>query len=237
MTQFTRRNLLALAGATSLSACTFNTARGPSRATADVALRTLVGEGDRRAIAGAGFVVMRNGEVIASSSAGDASGLDPTEGAPKRPFTINTPFRAASISKLAVALMAHRLAEQTHLSLDDDLLVAFPAPLRHPDFEAGHPITLRRLLSHTSTFQDPEQYWIPAPGNIRSLIHDGLYRRTAPGGSPQTLGPGDWFEYANINYGVAATIMEMSSGSRFDVLARDLVILPLRLEAGFNWSG
>jgi len=236
MTEFTRRALIA-ATPFALAGCTFSTTGGPSRATADVALRTLIGEGETRQLPAAGFVVMKDGAVLASAAAGDASGLDPLEGVPRRPFTIETPFRAASISKMAVALTALRVAEGGGQGLDDSLYHAFPARLRNPLFDTDAEITMRHLLAHTSTIQDPEAYWVPAPGNIRQLINDSMYRVDMPDGGPLRYGPGAWFEYANFNYGIAATILELATRQRFDVLVRDQVILPLGIEAGFNWSG
>lgn len=238
MTDFTRRGLIAtapLALAGGLSACTFNTHRGPSRATSDVALRTLVGSGERRALAAAGYVVMKDGEVLTSAVAGDAAGLDPLEGVARRPFTIETPFRMASVSKMAVALTALAVAREGTLGLDEDLREVFPDLPAPPGRYVG--LTMRQLLAHTSTIKDPEAYWVPAPGNIRELISDNLFRTEGLDGGPFEYGPGEWLEYANFNYGLAATALELATGQRFDVLARDKVVLPLRLDAGFNWSG
>ncbi|MEM9670531.1 MAG: serine hydrolase domain-containing protein [Pseudomonadota bacterium] len=237
MTEFTRRALLAATVPAALAGCTFSTYNGSSRATADVALRTLIGEGENRQLAAAGFVVMKDGEVLSSAVAGTAAGLDSTEGIPSRPFTLETSFRAASISKMAVALAALRVDQNGGLGLDDSLYLAFPALLRNPLFDTDKPITMRDLLAHTSTIQDPEEYWVPAPGDIKQLIHDGMYRMKDEAGGPLQYGPGEWFEYANFNYGIAASLLETATSERFDLLVRDRVLFPLRLDAGFNWSG
>ncbi|MEO0881196.1 MAG: serine hydrolase domain-containing protein [Pseudomonadota bacterium] len=238
MAHFTRRALVASAPlilVPSLAGCTFNTHRGPSRATADVALRTLIGDGAERALPAAGYVVMKDGEILASAVSGDAAGLDPLEGAARRPFTVETPFRAASISKMAVALTALAVAQDGTLGLDEDLTDLFPALPAPPNASGG--LTMRQLLAHTSTIQDPAEYWVPAPGNIRELIDARMFRSATPDGGPFAYKPGEWLEYANFNYGIAATALELATQQRFDVLVRDKVILPLRLEAGFNWSG
>ncbi|MEL6324390.1 MAG: serine hydrolase domain-containing protein, partial [Pseudomonadota bacterium] len=204
---WSRRIFLTSTAAASLAACTFNTARGPSRATADVAVRTLIGQGDKRALPAAGFVVMKQGEVIASAVAGDAAGLDPTEGVQRRPFRIDTPFRAASISKMATALTALRLSNAGLIDLDADIRNYTDLPLLNPAFP-DTPITMRQLLAHTSTIQDPEEYWVAAPGDIRSILGPDMFRRTGFDGGPLAYGPGEWLEYANINYGIAANVME-----------------------------
>ena len=231
-----RTALGSLASAFALPACTFGSGRRPSRATADVALRTLIGEDETRQLPAAGFVVMKDGRVIASAAEGDASGLDPAENVTRRPFTIDTPFRAASISKMVVALTALRLAERGGRDLDAPLPAELDALLRHPAFPET-PLTLRQLLAHTTTIQDPAEYWVAAPGDIRSLLTPDLFRMSAPDGSALVHGPGDWFEYANLNYGIAATVMETDTGERFDRLALSQVLQPLGIRAGFNWSG
>jgi CubicO group peptidase (beta-lactamase class C family) len=49
-------------------------------------------------------------------------------------------MRVASVSKLAVALTAHRLAERGEIDLDTPLSDWFGDALRHPDFPGyGHP--------------------------------------------------------------------------------------------------
>lgn len=145
-----------------------------------------------------------------------------------RRFTTNSPFRVASISKVMVAELARRLHIQGALDLDADVADGLNFNLRHPDFP-GAAITLRRLISHQSGIIDPAVYWVRAPGNIRSILTDDIYE---PG-----VEPGQGFRYANLNYGLAATVMEAATGRRFDHLFTELVARPLDLDIGFNWSG
>lgn len=223
MPNLTRRAVLTAApliGA--LGGCVSGFVSGPR---ARASLRNLVGHGSARALPAAGFVLMRDRKILASAAEGVAGGLSPDEQAPLRHFTTYTPFRAASISKLATALTAQRLAAANGYSLD--------APLEDPLFAArppsAPPLTLRRLLSHTSGISDPETYWIAAPGHIRDLLGPDIYKMQ----DEQT----PWFEYANLNYGIVATLLEQASGKRFDLLARDFVFAPLDMDAGFNWAG
>ena len=51
------------------------------------------------------------------------------------------------------------------------------------------------------------------------------------------MGPGAYFTYANLNFGLLATIIENVSGQRFDLFMEDKVLAPLAMDAGFNWSG
>ena len=77
-----------------------------------------------------------------------AQGLaDPATG---RSVTPDDPVRIASISKLVVAIGVMRLVEQGKLNLDADVSRNLGWQLRNPAFP-DRPITLRQLLSHTSS--------------------------------------------------------------------------------------
>ena len=167
-------------------------------------------------------MVERGGEVVLSRTDGLAS-LDPP-----RPFTPDTPFRVASISKLAVAEVAQALVARGTLRWDADLSEALGQTFRHPAFPS-EAITLERLLSHTSGLQDPPAYWVAAPGDIRSLLTPDIFAPDAE--------PGMFFRYSNLNYGLAATLLEATTDTRFDRLAREYTLAPLGVEAGFNWAG
>ncbi|MDZ7896978.1 MAG: serine hydrolase, partial [Arcicella sp.] len=68
-------------------------------------------------------------------------------------------------------------------------------------------------------------------------IADGLGCRAcarALAGKPRRAGDS---EYANLNYGIIATVMEAATDERFDRLMTRLVLRPLRLDAGYNWQG
>ena len=47
-------------------------------------------------------------------------------------------------------------------------------------------------------------------------------------------GPGAYFTYCNLGWGVIGTIMERVTGERFDRLMRRLLLEPLGLQAGYN---
>jgi CubicO group peptidase (beta-lactamase class C family) len=71
----------------------------------------------------------------------------------RRAVTPDDPVRIASISKLVVAVGVMKLVEQRALDLDTDVSRYLDWPLRNPDFP-GRPITLRMLMSHTSSGRD-----------------------------------------------------------------------------------
>jgi len=160
----------------------------------------------------AGYVLMQGGKVITSEAVGEAI-------IGQRAFTIRSPFRAASVSKLVTAMVAQKLHHDGVLDLDAPLVLADEAIIP--------PLTLRGLLSHTSGISDPEVYWLAHPKSIEPLARRTLLSRKPEAG----------FEYCNLGYGIAATIMEDATGRRFDHLARNHVLKRDGLDAGFNWSG
>lgn len=150
--------------------------------------------------------------------------------ATQRALTADDPVRIASISKLAVSIGVLRLVEQGKLLLDEDVSQKLGFPLRNPAFPNA-PITLRMLLSHTSSLTDSAGYWNVPLGNGIQLIT----------GEPKAWDavhpPGTFFRYTNLNYPLVAQLMEHATGERFDTLMRRLVLEPMRLDACFNWSG
>lgn len=208
----TRRGLLASLPASALlvSACR-------PEPTPEQLVQMLTSAPDATACPAAGIVLMQNNLVIAQAAAGDADvGV--------RPFTTRSAFRAASISKLVVALTAEKLHRDGVLDLDKGVrtwLTYFPT-----DTSAGPDgPTIRALLSHTGGMKDPEVYWLAYPGNIETLITRDAFRENTD------------FEYCNLAYGVVATAIEFATQRRFDRVAHDVVLKPLGLDAGFNWAG
>ncbi len=158
----------------------------------------------------------------------DAQGL--ADVAAQRQVTVDDPARIASISKLVTTLGVMRLVEQGKLDLDEDVSKKLGWQLRNRAFP-DKPITLRMLLSHTSSLTDNAGYWNVALGeDIRMLTGD-------PKAWDDAHAPGTWFRYTNLNFPMVASVMERASGERFDRLMQRLVLQPLGLHACFNWSG
>ena len=145
-----------------------------------------------------------------------------------RKLTPDDPARVASVSKLVVAIGVMRLVEAGTLDLDADVATYLRSPLRNPAFP-GAPITLRRLLSHTSSLTDTVDYVLPLDADMMAVLAD-------PKAWDAAHAPGAYFRYANFNTPVVAAVMEMATGERFDLLMQRLVLDPLGLEACYNWA-
>ena len=145
-----------------------------------------------------------------------------------RAVTVADPARVASVSKLIVALGVMRLVEQGRLDLDADVSDLLGWELRNPAFPAT-PITMRMLLSHTSSLQDAgEAYVIPLGRTLRGAVTEATFDRDHA--------PGTHFRYSNLNFPVIASALEKRTGQRFDRLIHRLVMGPLELDACFNWT-
>jgi CubicO group peptidase (beta-lactamase class C family) len=172
--------------------------------------------------------VRRRGRIVFSFAAGLAQGAG-GEAAPVL-FRADTKMRIASVSKMAVALSAHRLGSSGLLDIDGDVSAAFDPPLRHPQFSDA-PVTLRQLLGHTAGLQDPDIYWMAAPGRTEGLFTPAMWRPAEAGP------PGSAFKYANFGYGLAAHVLERVTNVRLDRLVAQSVFRGAGLDCGFNWSG
>ncbi len=178
--------------------------------------------------AGAPVAQVRIGFDRLGETAVQAAGL--ADVATGRPLTADDPARIASVSKLVMTIGVLRLVEAGKLDLDADASPLLGFALRNPAFPET-PITLRMLLSHTSSLTDAAGYWnVPLGGDIRSIT-----------GKPEAWDsqhpPGTFFRYTNLNFPLVAQLMEAATGERFDRLLRRLVLFPLGIDACYNWSG
>ncbi|WP_251374022.1 serine hydrolase domain-containing protein [Janthinobacterium sp. JC611] len=144
------------------------------------------------------------------------------------PVTPATLFRIASVSKMMTTLGLMRLVEQGKLSLDQDVGIYLGFSLRNPHFPQ-QAVTLRSLLSHTSSLRDAGGYAWGPERSLRDVFTaggDSMWDRAAA--------PGSYFTYSNLNWGVIGTVMEKVTGERFDLLMRRLLLDPLDVRGGYH---
>jgi CubicO group peptidase (beta-lactamase class C family) len=177
-------------------------------------------EPPRNATAGVAFD--RKGE-IASFADGIA---DPQSG---RRVTADDPARVASVSKLVVAIGVMKLVEQRRLDLDSDVSRWLGWSLRNPAFPE-RPITLRMLLSHTSSVRDhDDQYAIPLGQTVQATMADRNSWDLQHGPDAH------YFAYSNMNFPIVALVIERVTGDRFDLWMRRNVLDPMKIDACYNW--
>ncbi|MGL4541548.1 MAG: serine hydrolase domain-containing protein [Polymorphobacter sp.] len=173
-------------------------------------------------LAGLAVVVADQNSVLRREAFGAA-----VIGPPSRALAVTTPVRVASISKLVVAVAVLRLVEAGRLDLDRDVSAYLGWSLRNPGFPDA-PLTLRQLLAHTSGIDDGPGYNFPLGATLQTSLTPAHWSGAAPGAR---------FSYANLNYGIIASVMEAATNERFDRLMTQQVLAPLRLDACFNWPG
>ncbi|MEM7532434.1 MAG: serine hydrolase domain-containing protein [Chloroflexota bacterium] len=190
-----------------------------------------------RPLASLAAVAFVDGEICYEGYFGHRQ-IDPTDDTRSLPVNQNTKYRVASISKLVTSLGIMQLAEQDKLSLDADVSDYLGFKLRNPH----HPdtaITLRMLLSHTSSIRDgDESYSLPLPHTMSDFFdpasphyHDGCHW------AEPDQKPGIFFTYSNLNYGLVGTLIEVASGQRFDRYIHEHLLSPLGIDASYNISG
>jgi CubicO group peptidase (beta-lactamase class C family) len=142
----------------------------------------------------------------------------------QEPLTDDCIFRIASISKSFSATSIMQLIEAKKLSLDDDVSQLIGFNVRNPKYPETI-ITLRMLMSHRSSINDSEGYF--------SL--DYINPATNPNWAKcyNTYEPGKGYQYCNLNYNITGTIIERTSGERFDQYVKHHVLDPLGLYGGY----
>jgi CubicO group peptidase (beta-lactamase class C family) len=122
-----------------------------------------------------------------------------------------------------------KLVEQGRLDLTSDVSRWLGWSLRNPAFP-DRPITLGMLLSHTSSVREhDDDYVIPLGSSLRSVMAD-------PKNWDPQHGPGDnYFRYTNLNFPIVGSIVERVTGERFDIWMRREVLVPMKLDACYNW--
>ncbi len=194
------------------------------------------GGGDpTRALSGLAVAVLRGGEVRFEATFGRAF-IDPS-GANDRELTPESLMRIASISKTLSAIVVLQLVEEGMLELDRDVSEYLGWELRNPHYP-DRAITLRHLLAHVSSIRDAgESYIIRYPRALREAFDPAgpdYGERFQVAEEGRDRGPGVFFEYCNLNYGVVGTVLERVTGVRFDLLMHERFFEPLGLAGGFN---
>ena len=187
-----------------------------------------------RPLASLSVLAIRDGRVVHTQQFGRAR----ITGDPQRDRAAgrDTLYRIASISKLVTTLGVMKLVEGRKVSLDGDVSEVLGWSLRNPHFPR-EPITLRMMLSHTSSIRDEGGYYWPEGHAIRDALVPGGALYGEGRAWSREKAPGTWFSYANLPWGVIATVMEKASGERFDRFMRRHVLEPLGTSATFNPAG
>ncbi|SFC10219.1 Acyl-homoserine lactone (AHL) acylase PvdQ [Parapedobacter composti] len=167
---------------------------------------------------GLAVAVVKDGNIIYNQSFG-------WKDADKRlPLSNDDVFRIASISKSFSATAIMQLVEAGKLTLDDDVSELIGFTVRNPRYPDAV-ITLRMLLSHTSSLNDSQTYHsLDVVNPAANPDWQKCYSRYRPG---------ERYRYCNLNYNMVGTIIERVSGERFDRYIKRHILDPLGLYGGY----
>lgn len=165
--------------------------------------------------------VVKNNELVYNKAMGYAD-LES-----KEKLTTQHLFRIASISKSFSATVIMQLIEEGQLSLDDDFGTLIGFPIRNPNYP-DRIITLRMVLSHTSSINDKNGYF--------DLDVINPYKNSNWADSYNDYAPGEGYQYCNLNFNMVGAVIEKVAKNRFDLEMNNRIFAPMGLEAGYNVS-
>ncbi|RWU04020.1 serine hydrolase domain-containing protein [Pedobacter chitinilyticus] len=167
---------------------------------------------------GLAVAVIKNNQLVYQHAFGKKNVEDST------PLSNSDIFRIASISKSFAATSMMQLAEAKKLSLDDDFgnLVGFK--IRNPKFPETV-ITLRMVLSHTSSINDSQGYFnLDVINPSKNPNWEKCYTDKQPGIS---------YLYCNLNFNMAGAVIERITGQRYDSYVKQHILAPLNVYGGY----
>ncbi len=176
----------------------------------------------------------------------------------KKAYTKNTIQNVASISKVVVGLALLKAQEMEFLKLDDPINKHLPFNVINPNYP-DTPITIRQLVSHTSSITDTDFYWSKCYILIDSLSEEEKKHMKIPDNfNPKEdwlpLGKflenilskdGEWYntevfanrkpnsanQYSNIGAALCAYIIESASKKPFNTFSKQYIFEPLKMKS------
>lgn len=154
----------------------------------------------------------------------------------KIPASSDTAYRIASISKTVTGMVLMKLWDEGKVDLDRDIGDYLGYKVRNPAYP-DIPITLRSLLTHTSSISDYGTYdSVVDAGKGTPLLKDIL----TPGSSAYSkhnysnYAPGSGsFNYSNFGLGIVAAVVESVTGERFPQYAREALFATMGIDASY----
>jgi len=136
-------------------------------------------------------------------------------------MTSDTNIRVASISKVIIGMTAMKMQEQGILNIDEDISEYWGFEVKNPNY-ATVPITLKSILSHTSSIKDCS-YDIIAADRLKD---SSTFRNVKPGISSS-------FSYCNFAIGVGGSTLEVASNQSVFNYSKNNLFDPLGIDASF----
>ena len=178
-------------------------------------------------IPGLAASIIKDGEIYWTGAYGFANIADSNE------VTDSTLFMLASVSKTVTSVAIMQLWEEGLSELDDDINNYLPFEVHNPFFPDSV-ITIRMLLTHTSSINDN---WNEMPyyaGDSPIPLGEYLENYLVPGGTYyhttnyNNFAPGTQWDYCNIAVALVGYLVEVLTGN-FSTYTQDSIFIPLEM--------
>ena len=148
----------------------------------------------------------------------------------KKPVDENTVFKIASVTKFVTGIHVMQLVEQGLLDLDEDISTYLGYKVQNP-YKPKHPLTLRMLMTHTSSL-DPHSGYSNLKYGLRFLISADRKAR----GNYYNEVPGSKYRYSNFGAGIMGSLIESVTGKNLNTSVTEGVFEPMGIQAGYAAS-
>lgn len=172
---------------------------------------------------GATIVIARDGEIVYTLHYGNA------QKKPKEPVTDEHYFRTASVTKMISGIHIMQLVEQGLLALDTPIGDYLGYPVYNVKVSGKKPVTLRHLMSHTSSLSPNGGYT-----KVTNPLSKLLDARKHPKGSWYKRQPGEEYDYSNFGAGIMGSLMEQVTGKTINQSVTDDLFAPLQMDAAYS---
>ncbi len=169
-----------------------------------------------RDIVGGALIIALDGKVVYSQDYGYKTDNR------KSTVTLDSCYRIASVTKLVSAIGLMQLLEEKNIPLDTPMSDVLGYQVVNPAFPE-EPITIRQVLSHTSSFVQANQYhpkWETLPRKNKYFSAKDK--------------PGDKYVYSNLNGGFFGAMIEALSGQSVNTYMQEHVFRPLGINAAYH---
>ena len=172
---------------------------------------------------GAVLTIAKEGEIVYQLNYGYA------DKAAQEAVADDTYFRLASVTKMITAIHVMQLVEKGLLDLDADISDYFGYTIRNPRYQKD-PITLRQLMSHTSSISAGGGYANDTEGYVWKML--SLERSRVANYYEHK--PGSKYVYSNFGAGLMGSLIELATGKNFGQSVDEGLFIPLGIDAAYN---
>lgn len=171
---------------------------------------------------GAVLCVAKDGEIVLEYHYGYADKKT------KEPVSEDTYFRTASVTKLVSGIHVMQLVEQGKLELDRSIGDYMGYEIKNLYFPKI-PVTLRHLMSHTSSLDHRGGYSVS--GRPLQQILDASLNRKA---NWYRYEPGSQYKYSNFGAGIMGSLVEAVTGKNINDSITEMLFEPLGIDAALH---